>query len=190
MEVLFETGYRVYGIDLYQFTPDGLEYVSTIAGSLLELRPNEIITNEDTYQYDLLRSQPFEVESEDTVEYVSLEPSLLISAEDFLSEFTEVYNENLLKVESTASVTDYEIITEEEGTFTWQLGDDLYLIGLWNEDNSLTEVAIYSDHSVPVEVEASAESSKVYTSAIYALISALGDAEKVDAILETMVTQQ
>ena len=54
-----------------------------------------------------------------------------------------------------------------EGTFTWQLEEDIYLIGSINADDVLTRVAIYSEHSIPEEA---AESSRIIVSAVYALI--------------------
>ena len=52
MELFFETGARIIGTAMYEFTPDGLAYVTTLNGSVEEFTPHEVITSEDKYIFD------------------------------------------------------------------------------------------------------------------------------------------
>jgi len=52
MEFFYETGARITGTDMYQFTPDGLEYVDTFNGAIEKLNAYEVFTNEDYYTLD------------------------------------------------------------------------------------------------------------------------------------------
>ncbi|MFJ7825436.1 DUF2628 domain-containing protein [Psychrobacillus sp. NPDC096623] len=205
MELFYETGYRLTGTDIYQFTPDGLEYVDTFVGAIERLDEYEVYTNKNYYTLDknLMVTNHPEVENDEIIQNentVSNETtidlsqvqqlSLGVTQEDFLNNFKEFYSENLLKVESGALITDYELTEDNEGTFTWQLEEDVYLIGSINADNVLKRVAIYSEHSNPKEAEAAGESSRIFVSAVYALIYALGDGDNIEIIMQTMMDQQ
>ena len=207
MELFYETGYRLTGTDVYQFTPDGLEYVDTFNGAIERLDEYEVYTNEDYYTLDKnlkVTNHPEDendevIQNENTVsdeitETIDLSQvqqfSLGITQGDFLNNFMEFYSENLLQVESSALITDYELTQEKEGTFTWQLAEDIYLIGSINADNVLTRVAIYSDNSISKEAEEAEESSRIIISAVYALINALGDGDNSEIIMQTMMDQQ
>ena len=52
MNLFYESGYRLKSVDMYQFTPDGLEYDSTLRGSVEKFNPHEVITNEGTYEFE------------------------------------------------------------------------------------------------------------------------------------------
>ncbi len=52
MNLFYETGYRFMMVDMYKFTPNGLEYDSTLRGSVEKFNPYEVITNEGTYGFD------------------------------------------------------------------------------------------------------------------------------------------
>ena len=52
MEIFFETGARIIGTEMYEFTPDGLAKVTTLNGSVKKLAPYEIITSEYNYVFD------------------------------------------------------------------------------------------------------------------------------------------
>lgn len=52
MELFFETGARITGTEMYQFTSDGLAYVTTLNGSVKEFTPYEAITSEGNYIFD------------------------------------------------------------------------------------------------------------------------------------------
>lgn len=52
MELFFETGARIIGTEMYEFTPDGLAKVTTLNGSVEKFAPNEIITSEYNYVFD------------------------------------------------------------------------------------------------------------------------------------------
>ncbi|WP_245762696.1 DUF2628 domain-containing protein [Psychrobacillus psychrotolerans] len=52
MEIFFETGARIIGTEMYEFTPDGLAKVTTLNGSVEKFTPYEIITSEYNYVFD------------------------------------------------------------------------------------------------------------------------------------------
>jgi len=52
MEVFFETGARLTGTEMYQFTSDGLGHSTTLNGSVEKFNPNEVITSEGNYIFD------------------------------------------------------------------------------------------------------------------------------------------
>lgn len=52
MELFFETGARIIGTEMYEFTPDGLAKVTTLNGSVEKFAPYEIITSEYNYVFD------------------------------------------------------------------------------------------------------------------------------------------
>lgn len=52
MELFFETGARIIGTEMYEFTPDGLAKVTTLNGSVEKFTPYEIITSEYNYVFD------------------------------------------------------------------------------------------------------------------------------------------
>ncbi|WP_075618271.1 DUF2628 domain-containing protein [Paenisporosarcina indica] len=52
MELFYETGYRVFGTDIYRFTPDGLEYDTTLSGRIEEFSPYQVTTSEEFYTFD------------------------------------------------------------------------------------------------------------------------------------------
>ncbi|MCZ8531999.1 DUF2628 domain-containing protein [Psychrobacillus psychrodurans] len=52
MEIFYETGARIIGTEMYQFTPDGLAKVTTLNGSVVKFNPNEVITSEYNYIFD------------------------------------------------------------------------------------------------------------------------------------------
>ncbi|SFQ51673.1 Protein of unknown function [Psychrobacillus psychrotolerans] len=202
MELFYETGARVTGTDIFQFTSNSLEYVETFNGAIERLDEYEVYTNKNYYTLDKnlkVTNHPENDEvtqnenagSDETIGFNQVQQlSLGITQQDFLNNFIEFYSENLLKVDSSELIADYELTKDKEGTFTWQLEEDIYLIGSINGDNVLTRVAIYSDHSIPKETEKAAESSRIIVSAVYALIYALGDEENVDTIMQTIMDQQ
>lgn len=202
MELFYETGARVTGTDIFQFTSNSLEYVETFNGAIERLDEYEVYTNKNYYTLDKnLKvtnhpendkvTQKENAGSDETIGFNQVQQlSLGITQQDFLNNFIEFYRENLLKVDSSELIADYELTEDKEGTFTWQLEEDIYLIGSINGDNVLTRVAIYSDHSIPKEAEKAAESSRIIVSAVYALIYALGDEENVDTIMQTIMDQQ
>ena len=52
MEIFFETGARIIGTEMYEFTPDALAKVTTLNGSVEKFTPYEIITSEYNYVFD------------------------------------------------------------------------------------------------------------------------------------------
>ena len=52
MELFYETGARIIGTEMYKFTSDGLEKVTTLNGSVEKFTPNEVITSEYNYIFD------------------------------------------------------------------------------------------------------------------------------------------
>lgn len=52
MEVFFETGARLTGTEMYQFTSNGLAHATTLNGSVEKFNPNEVITSEGKYIFD------------------------------------------------------------------------------------------------------------------------------------------
>ncbi|MEK5146097.1 DUF2628 domain-containing protein [Psychrobacillus sp. FSL K6-4615] len=52
MELFFETGARIIGTEMYEFTPDGLAKLTTLNGSVEKFAPYEIITSEYNYVFD------------------------------------------------------------------------------------------------------------------------------------------
>lgn len=52
MELFFETGARIIGTEMYEFTPEGLAKVTILNGSVEKFTPYEIITSEYNYVFD------------------------------------------------------------------------------------------------------------------------------------------
>ncbi|MGB3259727.1 DUF2628 domain-containing protein, partial [Paenisporosarcina sp.] len=170
MEVFYETGYRVTSVDMYQFTPDGLEYSTSLSGSIVEFTNDEVITSDDVYPYDEFKKFSFTSKEDESAEsdssYDSAETtdmgiedeslSLDIYLDDFLSQFSASYTDYLLKVGSNASIYDYELISNHGG-FQWILHEDIMLFGSYDSDEQLEWVSVTSDISIPKGIEEAAE---------------------------------
>ncbi|MGE6487471.1 DUF2628 domain-containing protein [Paenisporosarcina sp. NPDC076898] len=215
MELFYETGYRGDTVDLYQFFPDGLEYSTTLVGSIEKFNPYEVITNEDTYFFNdsLELTEDVETETvsisetaasddvstEDVVEESSTqEPetenhnlSLDINIEDFTYLFLENYKDNLEKIGYEGHLNGQEFTFDDEGYFNLILNDYVQIIGRYNPDTLVTSVNVISANSIPgIPIEEATVIANQNVCAVYAIINTLGDGDQAEEILQNLKDQQ